>query len=132
MKETLGKIKNLINENKEALIKENVTDIKYEFNGAGDSLDFSDVTYIYKERDQAMLPWMNVLADELGDLCEDVFVPAGIEINEGGWGEAVFDLNKSTVTLHVSERIVETNTIYDVTEDDLMSIDDISQLFNSD
>ena len=39
MKETIGKIKNLINENKEALIKENVTDIKYEFNELINVLD---------------------------------------------------------------------------------------------
>ncbi len=90
------------------LVKNGVSHVVLDYDGYGDSMDYSTLTF----RDSSGAGVANTLFDqEFENLLIDTMLratPPGCEINEGGFGQVVLDVNARTMRNEHEQRHTET------------------------
>jgi len=86
-----------------------VAAVEIEYDGEGDSGDITDIVFRDANGDLSKYEPPQFLKDTLMDSCY-VFLPAGFEIDWGGFGVLNIDTRKNQIEITHSARCMETST----------------------
>jgi hypothetical protein len=100
--EAIDKIKALMPQ----LILKSVERVEAEYNGAGDSGDFENIAYFGKKDKALNSAEFEATSQQLIDALWKL-LPGGFEINEGGYGKVIVNLEDGEVDIQHNQRVEE-------------------------